>query len=305
MIEILRGDKKKIERTATAEKGSWICATDPTEEDIALLRTHVNFNDEVLASIKDPDEIPLLERYEGHLFFIVRIPKQKPSKDELEHTTAPIGIILSDNHFITISSQNDVIDRLKSTPFKTAGIPAVLQLLLVTSKTFLRYLKKIGAELYSTQEDLERSTENKEILQLLELEKSLVYFGTALKANQLLTEKIARSKKVIAKEENRELIHDIMIETQQALATNKIYSVIISEMVAAFGSIISNNLNKVIKTLTVITIILMLPTLVSSIYGMNVHLPLQENPHAFALILSASILLAIAGVLVLWKRKVF
>ena len=139
----------------------------------------------------------------------------------------------------------------------------------------------------------------------MDLEKSLVYFTTSLRSNELMLERLRGSKIFAENEENLELYDDVVIETRQAIAVANIYSNILSGMMDAFASIISNNLNVVMKFLTSITIILMLPTLVVSIYGMNVPLPFQQAPHAFLIVIGISIVLAVVGALIFTKRRFF
>jgi len=245
-----------------------------------------------------------MEQFDKFTYILIRTPKKKPGS-ELRYSTRPLGILLSKKHFITISQErHQSIQTLKQHGFTPNGIQPVLSLFVVTAKEYLLGLKEISKELYATQEELQKTAANKDIVQLLELEKSLVFFGTALKANQLIAEKIARSKTIKQSKHNRDLIDDILSEIKQAQNMTKIYSIIISEMTNAISSIISNNLNKRIELLTIVTIILMLPTLLASIYGMNIDLPFQYHPNAFIILMGISIILSLLGALIFWGRKV-
>lgn len=295
MLEVLKnGNTLK-----NPAKGSWVRVTEPTNKDIARIRKLVEFPGDIKASFTDPDEIPTLEKFPNFTYLLIRVPIKKTGEDELQFKTAPLAILTSKDYFITISAKSQILD--KFTPKTVKGMAPILNLLFLTSRQYLKFLKETGKELYSTQEDLERSTENKEIIQLLELDKSLVYFNTALRANQYIIERLAREKLT---RQDKELVYDIINENKQAMSTTKIYSAVISEMTTAFSSIISNNLNKRIEALTVITIILMLPTLIASVYGMNITLPIQHDPNAFWVLMGISVLLSMIGGAIFWWRKV-
>ena len=181
----------------------------------------------------------------------------------------------------------------------------ILSILLASALAFTKALKQINLRTNSLEKELQKSMRNQDLIKLLDHEKSLVYFTTSLRSNELMLERLKGSKIFRENEENLELYDDVVIETRQAIAVANIYSNILSGMMDAFASIISNNLNVVMKFLTSVTIILMLPTLVVSIYGMNVPLPFQQSHHAFAIVISFSVVMAVAGALVFIKRKLF
>lgn len=302
MIEIYTAGKN-WQRVKKLGKRAWINVVNPTEEDFATLKRYISLPEDVIAAVKDPDEIPSLERHPSALFILVRVPVRNPSED-LEYYTTPLGILITSGHLVTISQQqNDTIERFKSMK-PSGGITSALILLFVSARTYQRSLKDIGKEVYQTQQNLEQAPTNAELLQLLELEKSLVYFDTALKANKVIAERLARSKLVTAKIKHKDLTQDILDETQQAMSVTKTYSIVTNNIVSAFSSIISNNLNRVMKTLTGITLVIMIPTLIASIYGMNIALPFQQHPHAFLLIVGLSTLFSIIGA-VIFRAKLF
>ncbi len=302
MIEILKAGKGKPEIVSESFKGAWINSIDPDKKEIKKLRKHIDFPTEVLHSLRDHDEIPTLTKYDKFTYVLIRTPIKKTGA-ELQFATRPLGILLSKNYFITITQEkNQVVELLKKQEIPPAGIQLLLTILFTNVKDYLIALKEIAKELHTTQEDLEKRAASEDIVQLLELEKSLVYFGTAIKSNQLITERLV--KMVPKTSQNKDLFEDILNEMKQAQSMTKIYSIIISEMVNAFSSIISNKLNKRIELLTMVTIILMLPTLLASIYGMNILLPLQYHPGAFVIIMGVSVLLSLIGVIVFWSKRV-
>ena len=202
--------------------------------------------------------------------------------------------------------ENQVIRRMN--PMKNKSVATykksrlVLQCLYVNSEIYLNLLKKINRETEIAEKELRQTRKNKSLLRLLSLEKSLVYFTTSLKANEVVMERMNRGKVIKLYEEDEDLLEDVLIENKQAMEMSKIYSDILSGVMDAYSSIISNNLNGVMKILTAITIIISVPTMISSFWGMNVKVPMQDNPWGFAIILIASILIGIIVTIIL-KRK--
>jgi magnesium transporter len=180
-----------------------------------------------------------------------------------------------------------------------------LQILYVISIYYLRYLKQINKKTNEIERELHQSMKNKELYAFLALEKSLVYFTTSLKSNKVVLAKIMRFNYLKMYEEDKDLLEDVIIENTQAIEMAETYSSILSGMMDAFASIISNNLNMVMKFLTSITIILSFPTMVASFFGMNVGLPFQQHPMAFFFALSLAVFLAGLTAFVFWKKKYF
>jgi len=179
-----------------------------------------------------------------------------------------------------------------------------LQLFYRTSMHYLRYLRDLNAATSEVERKLQRSQKNQDLLELMNNEKSLVYFTTSLRSNQLMMERFKKTayfRKAI--EDERDLLEDIIIDNAQAIEMANIYMSIMSGLMDTFASVISNNLNVVMKRLTKITIILMLPTFVASLYGMNVQLPGAESPYAFAVILALSLVLIVLGFFVFSDRR--
>jgi magnesium transporter len=170
---------------------------------------------------------------------------------------------------------------------------------------YLRFLKEINHRINLVEDLFHETMKNEDIIKLLNIEKSLVYFSASLKSNEIVLEKLLRIKIFQLDEEDKDEVEDIIIDNKQALEMSNIYGSILRDMMDAFSSVISNELNIVMKTLTALTIILMIPTLVSSFYGMNVRLPFQEHPHAFLITLLISVFLTVIGIIIFVKRKLF
>lgn len=295
MIEIYK-IAKGVQQINKPEKGSWIRYTQPTEQELEQLKKTIP--EDFLTSVQDSDEIPFIEKHGKQLLVLIRIPI-KTGEKEIPYKTIPMGLILTKDQFITICNhENELIPRFKTYKTEYKGMQPLLRMMYASARTYLAYLKEINKEIYTTEQDLEKTTKNKDLLELFELEKSLVYFSTAISSNRVIIERIEK----LIPETDQELHDDLTQEYKQASYMTKIYSIVVNSTLDTYSSIISNNLNKVIKALTIITIILMLPTLVASIYGMNIELPLQHSPHAFPLIILGSLALTLAGIILLRKK---
>ena len=223
----------------------------------------------------------------------------------------PLGmIVVRDDFFITVSlRKNKVIEdfeKMKIKNFQTyKKSKLIFQILYFNSSYYLTYLKQINKETEIAEYILKKSMKNKELLKLLSLEKSLVYFTTSLKSNELVMEKTMRGKIIKLYEEDEDILEDAITENRQAIEMAKIYSDILNSTMDAYASIISNNLNTVMKKLTSVTIVLSIPTIVGSFWGMNVALPLTENPYAFPIILFFSVMISILLTFVLKRKGMF
>ncbi|MDD5086514.1 MAG: magnesium transporter CorA family protein, partial [Candidatus Nanoarchaeia archaeon] len=279
----------------------------PTEEELSKISPIIEIPEHMLSSLKDVDEISDIEKDDGMLFIIARTPQKNTDDSEVEYSTIPLGIIILDNHLITICfKENDVISQLKSRKVNTLKkIKTTLIILLISAKRYLVYLNEINKKLHLLQEGLKNVARNEDILHLSNIQKSLVYFSTSLKSNQFLIERLTKTKVFTKFEHDLELLDEMIEENKQAIEMTNIYTNITSNMTHTFSSVISNNLSNVMKLLTSITLILMLPTLISSIYGMNISLPFQNSSQAFSITMGLSIVLSLIGVLILWRKKLF
>jgi len=323
MIEIYKAKKEgEFVPLRTPQAGSWINIVFPTKQDFAYLKSYFEVPPRILASLADIDELPTIEKLKGGgLFILVKTPKKKRKKAEREerirlsdlsepemnYFTVPLGIIITQKYLITISYfKDDIVGLLRKRKnfLPSQKIRTTLRILFYSAKFYLKYLKEIHSKIYRIQKRLERSTKNKELIRLLNVEKSLVYFRTALSSNFNLIERLTRDNVFTRYEADREILDDVIEDTRQAIEVTEIYSDILSGMMDAFASIINNNLNLVMRFLTTITIILMIPTLVASFYGMNIELPFQHSPYAFLYTMIASIA-GVALAVILFRRKEF
>jgi len=292
-----------------AECRSWIDVIDPDREELSLLEREYGINPEHLQDILDIDEQARIEKEDAYTLLIVRLPVFDPAA-EVGYFTIPCGILLFSDRVVTVCMRNCVVleelraGRVKA--FDAANKSTfVLHLLGRAAIVYLRYLKDINRRTSTIEKDLQRSVKNNELTQLLSYEKSLVFFTTSLKSNEILLEKLQITKWLRIREEELDLLEDVVTDNKQAIEMANIYSDILSGMMDAFASVISNNLNIVMKRLTVISICMMIPTFIVSSFGMNVKVPLEDRPDAFLLIAGLCVGSALLGALLLGGRPGF
>ena len=295
------------EETKDLKKGNWINMISPTEEEIQRVCAALQIKQDFIRYSLDEEEKARIdtEDDDNTTLYIIDIPVIESDRTRRVYVTMPIGVIfVRDDYIITVSQKNnDIIKDIKTenvVTYKKSRF--LLQILYANSKKFLSLLYKINKELESTENKLKNSLQNEGLLKMLDLEKSLVYFTTSLKSNEVVMEKTTRGKIIKLYEEDEDLLEDAIIENKQAIEMAKIYSDILSGTMDTYASIISNNLNAVMKILTSVTFILAIPTLIASIWGMNVELPFQREPLGFLIITVFSIIMCIVATIWL-KRK--
>ena len=309
MLNIYNTDLKtnKFEKIKEFRPGSWISLVNPSEDEIKTVCTNLKIEDEFIKYPLDYEEQARIDIEDDMTLFVVDVPIIEDGKDGKTYSTMPLGlIVVRDEFFITVSlKKNRIIDSFEKGKIK--GVYTykktrfVLQILYLNASYYLNDLKKINKEAENTVLALQKSMRNKELIQLLNLENSLVYITTSLKANELVMEKTGRGKILKSYEEDDEILEDAIIENRQAIEMGKIYSDILSGTMDAYASIISNNLNVVMKLLASITLVISVPTLVASIWGMNVPLPFANNPHGFTIVIGISMIISIVALV--WLKK--
>ncbi|QTQ12276.1 magnesium transporter CorA family protein [Treponema parvum] len=260
---------------------TWVDARSVTTDDISELENDYLIENEHILDILDPDELSRIEAADEYILVIMRLPIFEINA-EIPYFTIPLGVIIKDNFIITICwTDCEVLKDFSANRVKGARLedfPAfMIQILSRSDILFLRYLKEINRRSASIQKELQVSIENKEIIQLLNLEKSLEFFTTSLSNNQVLLEKFRKTKLLKLDEDDQDWLDDVDVDNRQAIDMADTYSNILSGMMDAFASVISNNLNIVMKKLTIINIILMIPTFIVSFFGMNIPLPFQNS----------------------------
>lgn len=288
------------------EPGSWINIECPTQQELDYLTETLQVPTTFLNDIEDFDERPRIENEEDWQFIIIRIP-YRDLDSSLQYTTIPLGIIIKDDLFVSICyGKTDMIaDFIQYTQRKAFvvnnNLELFLRMLLSSSIWFMKYLKQINLETRAAEKQLEKSVRNEELQTLLQLEKCLVFFITSLKGNAILFNKMKSLKRQMTTDDE-ELIEDVEIEIRQALEMANIYSDILSGMMDAYASVISNNVNAIMKRLTSISIVIMIPTLIASLYGMNVPNNFSESRFGFLFILLGSFAIS-TFIVILFRKK--
>ena len=298
------------EETAEFTRGNWINMVSPSDEEIKTVCENVNIQEDFIRYALDSEEKARIdiEEDDGTILFIIDTPIIEIESGAKVYSTMPIGVIfVRDDYIITVSlTKNPILEDLSKKKMKNIitykKSRMLLQIFYSDAEMFLDMLKKLNKETEIAENVLKNSMKNKELLKLLSLEKGLVYFTTSLKSNEVVMEKTMRGNLIKLYDEDEDILEDAIIENKQAIEMAKIYRDILSGTMDAYASIISNNLNGVMKYLTSITIILAIPTMIASYWGMNVPVPLQTNPIGFVLIVVASILIGVIATIWL-KRK--
>lgn len=284
----------------------WINIECPTEQEKKYLLEELQIPEAFYNDIEDIDERPRIEIENGWTLIIMRIPV-KSQDVKLPFQTIPVGIVFKGEICVTVSFQQTemLTDFVAYTKRKRINIKdnfdLVLKLLLSSSVWYLKYLKQVNQKIKLAENNLEKSIKNEELQALLQIEKCLVFFMTSLKGNDILLHRI-RNIKSQKEHFDPELLEDVEIELRQAQETTNIYSDILTVTMDAYASVISNNMNTIMKQMTSISIILMIPTLIASLYGMNVPNNLENNHYGIWIVISISSLLSLFGVF-LFKRK--
>jgi len=307
MLTIHKTIAGKMQKLDAIEDGCWINLTYPSEDELNTVAATLAVEPTFLRAALDEEESSRIDTEDGQTLIIIDVPMVE-KEDAVVYSTLPMGIITTEKHIITVSlKESPVVRDFQDGLVKFADTGKrtqfILYMLLQVAKRYLQYLKQIDKIYNYMERQLYKSQRNKELIQLLDLEKSLVYFSTSLKANEVTLEKILRGRIVTLYEEDHDLLEDVLIEVRQAIEMANIYSSIISGMMDAFASVISNNLNVIMKVLTSLTILLTLPNIVFGFYGMNVAgLPLDQF-WWFPLVV-AGIIIAVVAV-ILKKKDLF
>lgn len=303
-------ETNKLEEIKEFKKGSWINLVNPSENEIKRVCESINIQEDFIRDALDYEEKARIDEEEDDqtILFVIDVPIIEKNEDNDIYTTMPLGmIVVRDDFFITVSlRKNKVIEDFEKRKIKNfqtyKKTRFILQIFYLNASYFLNYLKQINKETEIAEYILKNSMKNKELLKLLSLEKGLVYFATSLKSNQIVMEKTMRGKIIKLYEDDEDILEDAIIENRQAIEMAQIYSNILTGTMDAYASIISNNLNGVMKFLTSITIILAIPTMIFSLWGMNVELPFENNVLGCIMIVLIAIILTL---IVTWwlKRK--
>lgn len=283
MVSFYKTINGRISQIEYYEPGCWINCINPEEDEINHLITNFRIEPDFFRAALDEEESSHIDFEDGTTLIIIDTPIVEKHEKNITYSTMPLSIMITNDNVITVSvKDNPLIDEFSEgivrnvyTNFKTQF---VLHIMLRMANKYLQYLNQIDKITHNVERELKTSMKNKEIIQLLEIEKSLVYFSSSLKSNNNTLEKVLRGRYIKLYDEDQDLLEDVLIEIKQGIEMSNIYINILSGTMDAFASIISNNLNIVMKVLASITLIFSIPTVVSGIYGMNnPGIPMMEH----------------------------
>ena len=302
------GTLKKI---ASLEPGCWVNIIAPSQEELLLISKKTGVPLEFLRAPLDDEETSRIEIEGDFILIIVDIPFTEMEDNSLTYDTYPLAIIHTKNELITVCLKNSkVLTDFSSNKvrnfysFKKSRF--ILQILNRVSTYYLLYLRQIDKKSIMIEKRLHKSMKNRELVQLHSLSKSLVYFSTSLKSNEITLEKMLKLDVIQRYEEDKDVLEDVIIENKQAIEMTDIYSNILGSTMDFFASVISNNLNIVMKVLASVTILMSTLTVISGIYGMNFdYLPLLHHPYGFLIIMTLSVILCGVIAFILYKKDMF
>lgn len=288
---------------------TWVDARNINRDDITLLEEQYTISSELLADIMDQDEQSRIEREDDYVALIVRLPALADDCKGINQYAVPLGIVLYKDTVITICQSDSIVledfskNRFRQYPVETKE-GFVISILGRAVMVYIRLLKYINRQKTLVEEQLQKSIMNYELIQLLQIQKSLVYFSTSLSTNEALMERLLKIPYFkLASEEERDFLDDIITDNKQAIEMANIYTTILTGTMDAFASVIGNNMNVIMKRLTIISIALMFPTFIVSFYGMNIELPFMHQANAWVWTLSICGVSAFLGGWMLSDRR--
>ncbi len=313
MMKIFRTIEDGIRQINEIQEGSWVHLSDPTATELLTISSDYGIDIDHLRAPLDEEERSRIEVEDDYTLILVDIPVIEERNDKEWYVTIPLGIILTEKVIFTVCLEetpilNAFMDGRVRNFFTYKKTRFILQILYKNATLFLHYLRIIDKKSEVIEKNLHESQKNYELIELLELEKSLVYFTTSLRSNEVVLERLLKSESIKKYPEDTDLLEDVIIENKQAIEMANIYSGILNGMVDAFASIISNNLNIVMKFLATVTIVMSIPTMIFSAYGMNVKgagMPFANSPYGFSIVIGFSLIVSIAVAIIFSKKNLF
>lgn len=313
MIEIFKTFADGIRQIEEIEEGCWIAMTNPSATELVQISEACKIDIDHLRAPLDEEERSRIEVEDEYTLVLVDIPTVEKRNNKDRYVTMPLGIIIAEKVIITTCLEETKV--LKSFMdgrvrdfFTFKKTRFILQILYKNATVFLQYLRIIDRKSEEVEHKLHISTRNSELIELLELEKSLVYFTTSLRSNEVVFEKMLKIDKIKQYPEDTELLEDVIIENKQAIEMSNIYSGILSGTMDAFASVISNNLNIVMKFLATVTIVMAIPTMIASFFGMNVSgIPGSTQPggYGFFIVVGSTLIVTIIVAMIFRKKDLF
>lgn len=311
MINIFKTDQNVLTRLDQPEDGVWINMVSPTSKELAQIADEYQIEVSDLATALDEEESSRISLEDGYTLILVDIPSPEVRHEKKMYTTTPLGIMIKQNAIITIcSEESPVLDHFiknRVREFSTKKkMRFIYQLLFRSAALYQTYLRDIDKKRIEIEERIDGDTKDMDLVELHELESTLVYFATSLRANSIVLERLRRYKRLEQYPEDMELLEDVTVEYQQAIEMTAIYRDIIDGTRQLLSAVIDNRLNNVMKYLTSITIVMAIPTIISGVYGMNVEgkwMPLSTIPHGFGIICLIILLICVVTLRILKRKK--
>ena len=298
------------------EVGAWINLVRPSADELNAVEAITEAPQDFIRSALDPEESSRIEIEDNHILVLINVPINHDSH-VYEYDTIPLGIIITPDYIVTICQEyNDVIQNFSETRFRYFSTfkrtRLLFQILYRSAMLFLKDLRQMTRRSDQIEQDLRKSMKNEELFQLLDLQKGLTYYSMSLRSNKVVVERLLRlcsnpqvSHIIKFREEDEELLDDVRVEYDQAIEMAQIQTDVLAGMMDAFASVISNNMNIVMKFLASITIVMAIPTMVASFFGMNVPVPWEGDPMGFVIVSIVALGLTIVSIWVLWKKRLF
>ena len=316
MMTIYKWENGGLKETPEFAPSCWINLVEPTTTELEAVLSHSQVPRDFLTDPLDQGERPRFDNEDGATLIIVHVPMPiVPDEDDVvesisPYRTVPLGIILYNSTVITVCSARTPVttaflDQIRRVCPPSDSWRFAFRLLWHGGVLFLRYINDVHSRAGDLEDELHESISNEALLKLFQIEKTLVYFTTSLKADTIALARANTARQITLSEDDRDYLEDAMVEYQQALETATIHTTILNGTLDTFASLINNNLNNVMKYMAAATILLAAPTLIASLYGMNIGLPFQSHPHAFAIVMGASAFLALAivGIFIFLSHK--
>ncbi|MBO5198999.1 MAG: magnesium transporter CorA family protein [Lachnospiraceae bacterium] len=310
MLEIYKTFADGYRMIENIEDGCWISLTDPSATELLEISEKCGIDIDDLRAPLDDEERSRIEVEDEYTLILVDVPTTELRNEKDRYVTLPLGIIVAENYIITVCLEETSVIKsftdgrvrdfytYKKTRF-------ILQILYRNAAVYLQYLRIIDRKSSEVEQKLQKPTKNSELIELLELEKSLVYISTSLRSNEVVLEKLLKTDRIKQYPDDKDLLEDVIIENKQAIEMANIYSGILSETREAFASVISNDLNQVMKFLATVTIVLSVPTMIASFFGMNVPIPGTSHPYGFWIVCAVALLITGITVLIFKKKDLF
>ncbi len=310
MIEVYKTVGEELTKVDVIGNNVWVNLTNPTQQEVEKVSKDLNIDIDYLKAALDEEERSHIETDNGQTLLVVDIPYSEIEDESYIYQTIPLGIVTVKDAIVTVCLKDNLVvrdfaEKKVKTFYTYKKTRFILQLLYKNSEKYLMYLRQIDKRSNIVEKELHKAMKNQELIQLLDLEKSLVYFSTSLKSNEVVLERLMRLEEVKKYPEDTDLLEDVIVENKQAMEMAKIYSDILSGTMDAFASIISNNQNNVMKFLASVTIVMSIPTMIASFYGMNVEIPFENSPNAFIIIFVVTIVVSVIAAVIMQKKKLF